>query len=406
MAPSVLFIHPDLGIGGAERLVVDAALALKSRGCLVQVWTAHYDINHCFSETRDSGIPIRCRGDWLPRSIFGKCFALCAYIRMIYLAFYIVFLSGEQFDVVFCDQVSACIPVLKLTRNTKPVLFYCHFPDQLLTQRVSLIKKVYRAPIDWFEEKTTGLADCIVVNSLFTAKVFQETFSSLSHRQPDVLYPSLNVSNFASSDFDDLRELIPLDREIVFLSINRYERKKNLNLALESLCVLRNQLSSTDFRKVHLILAGGYDERVQENVEHYEELKKVAEEYELVNHVTFLRSFSHKQKLDLLHNCTCILYTPSNEHFGIVPVEAMYMQCPVIAVNSGGPLESVVNNVTGFLCPPNAESFSDAMEKFVKNPSLKADMGMSGHMRVMEKFSFEAFSDQIYQCICKLIENK
>ena len=28
----VVFVHPDLGIGGAERLVVDAALALQQRG--------------------------------------------------------------------------------------------------------------------------------------------------------------------------------------------------------------------------------------------------------------------------------------------------------------------------------------------------------------------------------------
>ena len=26
---------------------------------------------------------------------------------------------------------------------------------------------------------------------------------------------------------------------------------------------------------------------------------------------------------------------------GIVPVEAMYLECPVIACNSGGPMESV-----------------------------------------------------------------
>lgn len=406
MEPTVLFIHPDLGIGGAERLVVDAALALKSRGCKVQVWTAHYDTNHCFSETLDSGISIRCCGDWLPRSIFGKCFALCAYIRMIFLAFYIVFLSGEQFDVVFCDQVSACIPVFKLARNKKPVLFYCHFPDQLLTQRMSLIKKVYRAPIDWLEEKTTGMADCIVVNSHFTAKIFQETFSSLSHIQPDVLYPSLNISNFECSNFDGLSELVPVGREIVFLSINRYERKKNLTLALESLCVLHAKLNSVDWEKIHLILAGGYDERVLENIEYYQELKIFAEKYEIGNHVTFLRSFSDKQKLNLLHNCTCILYTPSNEHFGIVPVESMYMHCPVIAVNSGGPLESVVNNVTGFLCPPIAEAFADAMEKFVRNSSLKATMGKSGHARVLEKFSSEAFTDQIYHYICKLTEYK
>ena len=32
----VVFLHPDLGIGGAERLVVDGALALQTKGHQVQ----------------------------------------------------------------------------------------------------------------------------------------------------------------------------------------------------------------------------------------------------------------------------------------------------------------------------------------------------------------------------------
>lgn len=39
----------------------------------------------------------------------------------------------------------------------------------------------------------------------------------------------------------------------------------------------------------------------------------------------------------LLQNCLAVLYTPEREHFGIVPVEAMYNEAPVIACNSGGP---------------------------------------------------------------------
>ena len=31
-----------------------------------------------------------------------------------------------------------------------------------------------------------------------------------------------------------------------------------------------------------------------------------------------------------------------NEHFGIVPLESMYVGTPVIAVASGGPLETIV----------------------------------------------------------------
>lgn len=47
-----------------------------------------------------------CAGDWLPTSVFGYLHALCAYLRMIYVALYLIFLSGVEYDVVFCDQVS------------------------------------------------------------------------------------------------------------------------------------------------------------------------------------------------------------------------------------------------------------------------------------------------------------
>ena len=79
----ITFLHPDLGIGGAERLVVDAALALKLKGHEVDFVTTHHDTSHCFTETRDGTFPVKVVGDWIPRHIFGKFFALCAYLRMV-----------------------------------------------------------------------------------------------------------------------------------------------------------------------------------------------------------------------------------------------------------------------------------------------------------------------------------
>lgn len=101
--PSVLFLHPDLGLGGAERLVVDAALALRARGCRVQIWTAHYDAGRCFAETR--GLSVRRAGGWLPRSLWGRGQALCAALRMVFVALYVLLLSGEPVDAFVCDQV-------------------------------------------------------------------------------------------------------------------------------------------------------------------------------------------------------------------------------------------------------------------------------------------------------------
>jgi alpha-1,3/alpha-1,6-mannosyltransferase len=39
--------------GGAERLVVDAALGLKTLGHSVDIYTSHHDPKHCFDETID-----------------------------------------------------------------------------------------------------------------------------------------------------------------------------------------------------------------------------------------------------------------------------------------------------------------------------------------------------------------
>jgi alpha-1,3/alpha-1,6-mannosyltransferase len=49
----IAFFHPDLGIGGAERLIIDAAVGLQTRGHKVVIFTSHCDPNHCFEEARD-----------------------------------------------------------------------------------------------------------------------------------------------------------------------------------------------------------------------------------------------------------------------------------------------------------------------------------------------------------------
>ncbi|XP_072023865.1 alpha-1,3/1,6-mannosyltransferase ALG2-like [Amphiura filiformis] len=392
--PEVVFLHPDLGIGGAERLVVDAAVALKRRGHTVTMVTSHHDPSHCFQETRDGTLDVVAAGDWLPRSIFGKCYALCAYIRMIYTALYLAWASGIEYDVVICDQISACIPFLRWFGRNAKILFYCHFPDQLLTKRQTWLKKIYRAPIDKLEEKTTGMADMVLVNSNFTANTFKETFPSLADVNPEVLYPSLDVSAF-DGDVEPAGDLVPNGINTLFLSINRYERKKNLGLAIEALGELKKLVTAEEWKQTHLIMAGGYDDRVTENKEHYMELRHLTDNLKLNDQVSFLRSFSDAQKLTLLDSCTCLLYTPSNEHFGIVPIESMYMKRPVIAVNSGGPLETVKDGATGFLRASTAEDFAEAMTKFVKDAGLSKKMGQGGHRRVISKFSFEAFGSKL-----------
>lgn len=290
----ILFVHPDLGIGGAERLVVDAAIALQNKGHAVSFLTNHHDPTHCFDETIDGTLTVETVGDWLPRSVFGKCSAFCAYFRMVYAALYTVFFlsRSQKVDVIICDQISLGIPILRLAANRPKILFYCHFPDQLLSAKGSVLKHYYRMPLNYLEEKTTGQADGVLVNSKFTRRVFKETFKSL-RMTPDVLYPSLNTVAFDDHTIDRKEILHQFSSEnYVFLSVNRYERKKNIALALRALKALEKIVSKIEWERTILVVAGGYDSRVEENVSHYSELVQLADELRVSHKVSPPQSYN------------------------------------------------------------------------------------------------------------------
>lgn len=372
---------------------MDAALALKSKKHDVTIVTSHHNRKHCFAETNDGQLTVISIGDWLPRRIFGTAF--CMTIRMIWAALYICLFSGLKPDVLFCDQVSNAIPILKLTSQAK-IIFYCHYPDQLLTtQRTSLAKQLYRGFMDWLEEKTTGMADLILVNSRFTQGVFQETFKSLSGTTPPaILHPSLNTNVFDELSQTLTKSDLAFGKEyFTFLSINRYERKKNIILAIHAFDKI---VKSTGRKDLRFAIVGGYDSQVKENDEVYSELLQLSSDLKIGQYVSLKKSPSDREKVKLLRTCGGLIYTPSGEHFGIVPVEAMYHRLPVVAVNDGGPTETVVNGQTGYLCQSDPEDFAIAMKKLIDGgDKLKKTLGDNGHQRVLQNFSFEAFAQKL-----------
>ena len=398
----------------------------------VKIFTSHCSPTHSFPETQDGTLNVTVVGDFLPRHIFHKGYALCAYIRMLYVSLYVA-LFHRSADAIFCDSISFPIPVLK---TVAPVLFYCHFPDKLLcTDRGSLLKRIYRAPIDWVEGVTTRQADKLFVNSKFTQGIFSNSFPEIQPL-PDVLYPPLSLKKFDTPITDPPAVLASLSSALVpastiptsgenwlylkeqhkqstpfpekyLLSINRFERKKNIELAIHTFSELIQKPQSSSSQPLSLILAGGYDSRVTENVEYTLELARLAKELSVQDRVFFLFSFSDDQKLYLLGECLCVLYTPSNEHFGIVPIETMFRSKPVIAVNSGGPTESVVNGTTGYLCDPDGKSFAKAVTSIMEGGEPRSQkMGQAGRQRVIDLFSLNAFQENLTRVVDSVIQEK
>ncbi|KAJ2653119.1 Alpha-1,3-mannosyltransferase-like protein [Coemansia sp. RSA 1250] len=430
---SVAIVHPNLGIGGAERLVVDTALSLQQRGHRVVIYTMHHDPAHCFEETRDGTLDVRVVRSWLiPESVNGRLHILCTVLRSLGMARRVA-TDREQYDVVFVDQLSAPIPLLKYAHAH--ILFYCHFPDYLQAPHTTLWQRLYRAPFDLLEELTTGEADQIVVNSKFTQSTFRNAFPRLSV-VPRVLPPAINLAAYDTTPpaDDPAVAMLRMPRQSV-LSINRFERKKNIVLAIDALALLQNRSD------LCLVVAGGWDVRVPENIEYLHELDAHARSLGLSTRtvaprsassqalkllpsnyvrvpafaddvkttdsvdVLFVPSFSESQRAHLLATARCVVYTPINEHLGIVPLEAMGMRVPVVAADSGGPCETVVHGKTGYLCQPRAEDFSSAISRIISmSEDQRSEMGRAGRERVETEFALDAYATKLEGIISDMIQ--
>ena len=151
------------------------------------------------------------------------------------------------------------------------------------------------------------------------------------------------------------------------------------------------------------MIAGGHDPRNAENIAYSMELAQLATSLDL-SHVTlappfatvprqtdvlFLHNIPAWLKSFLLDTAQILVYTPANEHFGIVPLEAQLHSTPVLAIPSGGPLETIQDNLTGFLRP--GEQWHTVLETVLKR-GVNPEMGRRGRQRVIDEFSKEAMA--------------
>ncbi|KAK2589710.1 Alpha-1,3-mannosyltransferase-like protein [Conoideocrella luteorostrata] len=427
---AIVFFHPDLGIGGAERLVVDAAVGLQSRGHKVVIFTNHCDPKHCFDECRNGTLDVRVRGNSLiPMSILSRLTILCAILRHIHLLLAIS-LTGElaalQPRAFIVDQLSAGLPLMQYLAPKVPILFYCHFPDLLLARgRQSLVKRLYRIPFDWVEEWSMGFAHAVAVNSNFTKTIVARTWPGLASRVvTKVVYPCVDTA-VDNNKTEEGRENIKGDAKKLILSINRFEKKKDIGLAIKAFA----QIPEKEREGVRLVLAGGYDPRVSENVQYHASLQSLTTSLSLKHHtvtptalsalssltsippstqVLFLLSVPNALKSSLLHTSHLLVYTPTNEHFGIVPLEAMLAHLPVLAANTGGPVETIADSITGWLRDPDdVKAWSDVMRRSLNMSDKEvAMMGAAGEERVKRLFGRDKMAQTLDESVDEIVDMK
>lgn len=86
------------------------------------------------------------------------------------------------------------------------------------------------------------------------------------------------------------------------------------------------------------------------------------------------------------------------EPFGIINLEAMACETPVVASAVGGILEVVEDGKTGILVPPaRPDELAAALRRVLDDPRQGRAMGQAGRRRVEEKFSWTAVAERTMQ---------
>ena len=115
--------------------------------------------------------------------------------------------------------------------------------------------------------------------------------------------------------------------------------------------------------------------------------------------------FIAREELIHLHSHATVFVCPSiYEPFGLVILEAMACETPVVASRVGGIPEIVVEGETGYLVdldPADPDRFTtglaDRLENLLRDPALAARMGKAGRERVLQHFDWRAIATKTVQ---------
>lgn len=169
--------------------------------------------------------------------------------------------------------------------------------------------------------------------------------------------------------------------EKFFLYAGRIKWTKNVELAIRAFQEFQKTNGNGEWK---LIVAGIVDSKSRE---YFASLEQAAAGNA---NIVFKLDPTTEELWDLYDRCYTLLYTPLNEDWGIVPIEAMAFGKPVIAVNSGGPTETILHGKSGYLMDPQPAIFAERMSHLADDPEGAKAMGRHGVERA-KVFSWESF---------------
>ena len=205
----------------------------------------------------------------------------------------------------------------------------------------------------------------------------------------EVIYNFVNCDVFRKSDDAKFRARFAKDDEGLMIHISNFRPVKRIEDVVEVFSRVRQK------RPAKLLMVGDGPDRPK--------AEWLAETRGVSNDVHFLGKWPD---LDRLLSVSDVLMLPSElESFGLVALEAMASEVPVIATKVGGVHEVVEDGRDGFLFEVgDTESMADAALMLLEDPERRIEMGRSGRAHAKDMFCHEIIVKQYVELYQRTLE--
>jgi len=208
--------------------------------------------------------------------------------------------------------------------------------------------------------------------------------------------PGIDVDHFTPTDASVLRDSLGIAEKKVIVSVGRLVHRKGQDHLIEAMPEILKSVPSA-----HLLLVGEGPYR--------EHLEKLVKEHKLDTSVTFIGRIQYKD-LPMYLCAGDIFAMPSRsrlmglevEGLGIVYLEASSCGLPVLAGNSGGAPDAVIQNKTGLVVNgTNNEQIASAAIELLTNVEFSQRMGLAGRQWVIDNWRWETWSKEFEDLLNK-----
>jgi len=200
------------------------------------------------------------------------------------------------------------------------------------------------------------------------------------------------------------RRLSVSRRKKIILYVGRIEWRKGIGTLIVAFSRLVKGIRS--LANIELWIVGGkFKDGERSDREEYNRLKKIAEGYGVEKKIKFLGSV-YQKRLYIYYSASNLCVVPSYyEPFGLVPLEAMACETPVVASRIGGLQYTIHHRKNGLLVPPRKPTYlAQAMEKIILDKKFAKKMVREGKGLVKHNFDWNIIAKQMSKFYNKVIK--